>query len=328
MTFEELLGGLPRQTQEQWAARAEREWRGRSGAAFAKTFGRDADGAEVTVGPFAATSADRSPVSRPARPTWTPLSDLRPLGDALTVRDALAELAGGAQGFCLDAAQLPPLAGSGEVIRYDYLTLDVHGGDDATAARLAAVIPEGQRAGASVTAVDMGHFSLDGVAAVGHGASLPVGDTPLGTAAAALSTFERGAVDAIAVPIPSDYLDAVTLLGTADLLWANVCAARGADLSALGLHAHVRPSPGGTPEAYLIDASVRALAAVSAGVDALTVTPYSASLEHRRQARNVQQLMLLEAGLAERPDVLTGAAWFEEAVVTLARAAWEAHATT
>ena len=340
MTFEELLGGLPRQTHEEWAARAEKEWRGRPSAAFAKTLGLDGGGAEVAVGPFAATSEARHAISRPARATWVPLSDLRVLGDALTPEDALSELEGGAQGLCLDAGQLPRLAGSGEVIRYDYLTLEIHGVDLRTRATLLDVVPEGQRAGVRLClrerVGDEGSWRSEALAF--PKARRVYQPPPAGNAVDYCSGVLReleaprgkpalrghgNLTGGLALPLPSDYLDALTVLGAVDLLWANVCALHEVATDPLYLSAHVAPSDATeTPEAYLIDASVRALAAVSAGVDALVITPSSSSVEHRRQARNLQQLMLLEAGLAQRPDVLTGAAWFEEAIIAVAQAAW------
>ena len=131
---------------------------------------------------------------------------------------------------------------------------------------------------------------------------------------------------ALEVLIPSDYLQAVALLGAIDLLWANTHAAafaRAEPVPPLYLHAAVRPTrvtP--TPEAYLVDATVRAVAAVSAGVDALSVAPFSEAPEHRRQARNLSHLLQLEAGMGGGEDALAGAAWFGEAALAIARAAW------
>lgn len=322
MTFEQLLGDNPRQSLTQWTARAEKEWRGR----LADEFAIELDG-RTAVPPYFPTGGERHAVPRPARPTWVQLSDLRGADTGSLRATAAEELAGGAQGFCLDSTQLVGLASANPAVRYDYLTLCVLGSAPVIERELAQVVPSGQRTGLRLVTDPI-------VVGASHEVSAILRE--------GLSEFETGfsgsrSAQSIMLDIPSDYLQAITLCGAADLLWANVAATGyNADVSSVDVRdaseaipplrivAAIRPTDAtSSPEGYLVDASVRAVAAVSAGIDALLVTPYSERAEHRRQARNLSHLLQLEAGLHDFGEALQGAAWFEEATVALASSVWE-----
>ena len=312
MTFDQLLADAPRQTAEQWAARAAKEWRGRAPEDFAVALG-----AGASVPPFVSTDDRRVALPRPQRGQWKLLSDLRALGPAITAADALTELEGGAQGLALTAEQLPRLRAGGEDIRYDFLTLLLSGEVRDGETRLRETVPAEQFRKLAwektVVAPAPDTDTVEQVAALAKLLDARIANAPADW---------RPAVE---VHLPSDYLQAVALLAAVDLIWDNLHAAQFGGITAvptLYLHAAVRPTAvTDTPEAYLVDATVRAVAAASAGVDALSVAPFSASPDHRRQARNLLHLLQLEAGLAGGTDALAGAAWFEEAALAIARAA-------
>ena len=316
VTFDQLLADSPRQTREQWAARAAEEWRGRDAEHFRVHLG---GGAEVP--PFSSTARRAQPLSRPRRGPWVLLSDLRGLGGDFTRADALTELEGGAQGYFLDDAQLGSLRGAGADVRFDFLTVATAGGGEATEALLREVVPAEQWGGmrwlpVAASTADAQADTVAQAAALTERLARPA------------AGFAPGASPVVEVAIPSDYLAAVALLGALDVLWANVAAEAFPEVTVvppLTTVAAVGPTAAtSTPEAYFVDASVRAVAAASAGVDAICVAPYSTAPEHRRRARNLLHLLQLEAGLAGGTDALAGAAWFEEASLAVARAAWDA----
>ena len=82
----------------------------------------------------------------------------------------------------------------------------------------------------------------------------------------------------------------------------------------------------------MIAATTMAMSAVLGGADRLTVLPFDTGREEqspypqafsRRIARNVQQLLKLESGLAEVADPAAGSYYIEQLTRQLAEKAWE-----
>ncbi len=347
VTFDELLAGMPQQDQTTWAHQAAREWRGREPSDFDVVIG---EGIRVppyvaTGGPgFASTVAGSDQGS-----TWTQLSDLRSLGRSLTVAELMNELEGGAQGIVVDAAQLRPLAGAGSRVRFDFLELVVTDPGPETWRDLEQILPSEQRAqakislwvreGGAVPSVfrDANHVR-DAWPRLGVGVCITPRASSRTSAAAALSVMRelhglsvssgsaRGIDLSLCVSVPSDYLRALAWVEAVDLLWRDVAGSARDNDTALPLRVYAgiectAETP--TPEAYLIDATTRAVAAVSAGVAGLVVTPYSAHVDHRRQVRNLQHVLALEANLGGHGDAIAGARLIEAAAYALAEAAQE-----
>ena len=307
MTFEQLLAGLPTQDQQGWEHLAQAEWRGATvdDYAIASPDGR-------SVPPLLSTdqTEDYQPVGFRQRAGWAGVSDLR--GVELSLAIVTRELEGGAQGFALLQKQLGQLENSGTSVRYDYLTIVVFEADAGLETALAKVVPEAQRSAAQIFVnIDSGIRSSEG-GAISESLSRKF---PL----ARLFSEERSSPGghARAVTIPSDYVAAVTAVaslhrgataGSTDDTnqWVN---SRSQPSAVIGVIA--RNGVTDRPETYLIDATVRAVAAVSAGVDVLIISPWDDTDEYRRQVRNIHHVLALEANLGGHSDALRGARLFE-----------------
>ncbi len=329
--------------------RAQKEWRGRPASDFDVVLG---DG--LALAPFFAQSADADAAGAavaqmtPREANWTQVSNLAPLGQDLALAAVMAELEGGAQGLAIDATQLPLLVGAGAQVKFDFVQLIVYG--ELSLETLAQVIPTDQRPRARVLALspskiasgsnDFRAGAVEAWPLLSHGRRVSVSDslratvyTALGAMQTALGKQIAGTRPggagrfAISVAAPVQYLQTVILIATLRLLWTRVCTAGEVDPLPLEVYVEIGPRPDvvQTPEAYLIDASTRAVAAVSAGVAGLIVKPYSVAPDHLRQARNLQHVLSLEAGLGRHGDAVTGAQFIEEGARLLADAAWTEH---
>lgn len=338
--FDALLARLPRADGAAWRAAAVRELRGKPLDSIAVALGGG-----VTVAPYSSATASEAPHF----PQYgcSLVADLRAVPH-LSEADALAELEGGAQGLWL-----PPLSGSTPAmpaVRFDYLTT-VCGGSG-IAERLRELIPASQRpaarvwalaeaAGASALldalAVDfpLAAAVVDLTVPAAEGAPLDLAQAmvtfreALGTQAGAKS---RSGDVAFAVDVPGDYLRALVELRALRYAYAAVCAEvdAGGHAAPLRLWARVsapRVGHGTAAEApavpsaedFLIDASVRAVAALTAGAEALTIVPYPGGepAVQRRRARNVGNVLLIESDFAYAADALRGAAWVESAALAM-----------
>ena len=148
------------------------------------------------------------------------------------------------------------------------------------------------------------------------------------TAPAEARELRRGIV--LAVIPPPDYLETLVELRAVGLAFARLCANADADAvdGAPALRTWARIAPAGpeqTPEQYLVDATVRAAAALTAGATAISVAahPGGDPARERRRARNVANVLQLETDLASAGDPLAGAAWVEAAAAAVSRRVWD-----
>lgn len=128
----------------------------------------------------------------------------------------------------------------------------------------------------------------------------------------------------------SYYVD-VAKLRALRILWANVLAGyQVADVNLTKLAAHSGiDSLTSDVNGNLLTLTTQAMAAVNGGADMLFLHPADVAAPGgetafgRRMARNIQQLMQLEAGLGEDPDPAAGSYYIEVLTQKLAESAWE-----
>ena len=330
--FDTLLAGMPRYGAPEWRAAALRELRGAALESIAVELDEG-----LAVSPYA--------VPTPGRPVEFPpgrglvLADLHEAAE-LAEADLLTELEGGAQGLWLpeDSGTLNPVDG----IRFDYLTTVFPGA--ATALRC---VPEPQRQGAGVwvpsnperAAATLTRLQRDfpGGAVVfeldSRGGPIHVvraGMQVLRTALA-VAPDPRALADGaiLRLPLRREYPLSLVELQAIKLAWRKVLLEVGVSepLPPPRLWGTVPASADGqTAEDSLIDASTRAVAAMTAGVEALSVAAYPGidPVAARRRARNVAVVLQIEAGLAQGADVLAGAAWVERAATEVLERSSEA----
>ena len=340
MTFDELLGRFAPQSQAAWQQAAQREWRGRPAADFALSVDGDLQADEAPVVPFAATHPSGgppppAPSAATERIGWVPVSDLRARGPGDL--DPLAELTGGAQGLIVGSEQLAELRAEALEVRFDFLHLLVFGNGEGMLDALTDLIPV-QQAGEVELRLPL--LAAQGTELVRLASRFPRvrwmidlgADSPTAQLAnlrrhlTTLSGEEQSdATDWRAVPLtvcytpPADYIYGVCLPGAMRDVWLAWCDDGGGAghppqlASGLEILATVTPARAAidrklTAEGYSIDATVRVTAAASGGADFISVASYGSERRYRREARNLQQVLLLESGLPLARDVTRGAA--------------------
>jgi methylmalonyl-CoA mutase len=114
-------------------------------------------------------------------------------------------------------------------------------------------------------------------------------------------------------------------LRAARLLWARVAEVCGAEGARQRQHAVTSTAMTTTraPWNNIVRATVAAFAAVTGGVDALTVLPHEPGPDARRLARNTQAMLAVEAHAARVHDPLAGSWYAENLTRDLAAAAWD-----
>lgn len=127
--------------------------------------------------------------------------------------------------------------------------------------------------------------------------------------------------------IGNDFLTELSKLRAMYLLWANYQLARGIERpSEPYIHAvFCRDAYTEDENKNMIKASAMAMAAVAGGAARITVTPTGTeqSSFQRRIARNVLNLLDLEAGMRLVPDPAAGSYYFENLTEAIAQAAWD-----
>ncbi len=333
MTFEELLASLPKSDLETWRKAATRQLKG-----------RELDSINVDIG-----GVFLPPYAQPGGPApsvggsglWTIVSDVR-----ADVAPIIEELDGGAQGLLVEASQLQALAHQGEGIRYDFIHTFIANMERDELQRLLACIPAEQRADANVVlqtepaqAYQLWAEAERAGLASAHVLCAASSSSPglaeeLLTLLRELKTILSNCGDELRlaefasniyaqVAVAADYPSTLVKLRAVRLLYANLlhgftCRE---PLPPLKLLAVIAPQPEQTAEHYLIDATVRVVAAATAGVDAICVSARN-PLE-RSRVRKLQHVLAIEAGFAGAGEVLRGAAFVEQAAHKLAEQVWE-----
>lgn len=340
-SFGELLASLPRSGPAEWRAAATRQLRGREPSSL------DVDlGGGIAVPPYAPVDPSAE-APRLERERVYVLADLH-AATRLAPADVLAELEGGAQGLWLPRGGLP--AGGLPEVRFDFLVTALASAGGGAVPPALEVIPPGQRGdaqvwvasapaeaaavsralrrefpkGAVVIADDLA--GADPFARTLHRVRR-LGEALAGAAAPAEAReLCRGIV--LAVTPPADYLEALVELRAVGLAFGRLCAGAGVADGGPPLRTWARIAPTGpeqTPEHYLVDATVRATAALTAGATAVSVAAHAGSdpARERRRARNVANVLQLETDLASAGDPLAGAAWVEGAAAEVLRRVWD-----
>ena len=325
--FQSLLRSLPKSTQADWRTAAERLLRGKTIDDISVT---DVGGA---LDPYATTEGYRSRLLPSPRFGWTIMAN----PESATAEVTALALSTGAQGLDLGrvhVGELEPAAFTS--VRFDFLTTCFA---DFDAAR--AVVPQQLRADSAVWLQGATPEALSALAHVGfapaHIATLLRATTgshqlPVQAALAQLVDYLSETQKpaqllphiVLRMEVPSDYVQAIVQLTAMRLLWANVCLSFGADepVPPCRIYGQICPQPEATAEGYLVDAAARSVAAVSAGVEALSVEPFAGDPQQLRRSITLQQVLALEGNFAMHGDAVRGAAFVETAAVELAEAAW------
>ncbi len=355
MSFEDLLAKFATQSQEQWLQLARKEWRGRNPEDFAIHFAdaEEASAKTQSLSPYYATQLQTRDIehdhvdgeSDSSQPVgWNCLSDLsqtaQDQADSTQLLDLiLQELEGGAQGFVLEAERLLSLADVDHAIRFDFLQVHLVGDTSAILDGLSSLIPIDQSADVQLyvpVAAGRGEEAVRLLARFpslrwvlelnGHSAVELVADLRR-QLSELLASGQSEKLHlllprlAIRYPAPVDYLSGVALPGAMRQICIGLLnVGIASDHSILPTFtASIQPKSFDLPEQYLIDATVRVTAAVSGGVDATIVGPFGKTARDRRQARNLQQVLSLESGLAQAKQAVSGASFFEQAIDVLVK---------
>ena len=286
--------------------------------------------------------------SRPPR-RWTLLSDLRIAESESpsdpqqsTFEQILVELEGGAEGFSIEAGRLNELVGSKDAIRFDFIQVHLENGatgksDTPVLETLSSIVPVEQSAEFALRlpfpsgdqeeavrllsrfprlawTVDLrGESALDVVADLRRHLSIYLSESWRHARHLLLPRLT------IWYPGPANYVAGVALPEALRRVFRKEIEEQAPEFAASAPELVVVTQAVGasTRESYLIDATVRITAAVAGGVGAGLVSPFGPSDRFRREARNLQQVLALESGLATVRDATRGAALFEAATVTL-----------
>lgn len=147
---------------------------------------------------------------------------------------------------------------------------------------------------------------------------------------AGATTDEAFAVVTLGLSVNAEYFTNIAKLRAARLLWAKLAAASGADASrpaVIEVRSSYRMLTVLDPWTNLLRLASAAVGAGLGGADAVVLSPFTEPLGlpgplARRQARNIQLVLMEESHLGRVADP-AGGAWFLETLTDdLARAAW------
>ena len=339
MNFETLLSSLPQTGIEEWRKAAAKQLKGEA----LESINVHIDSA-ISQEPYAVYSPDHVK-SVGGTYGWTVLSDLTnpPQLEADLVME---ELEGGTQGFVLSDKAFGLTPEQLKEVRFDFLKLVLLASHSADSIDwMSKVIPGDQRSGATVylsTSAIAAHQTLQQLQASGVNGHVILVAPDCSTEERLFQIIDNlkqalahcptiDAANKLANrlaffwPIAADYAQNLIELRAIRLLSANCCHAFGLEqpLPSLTIIGSIS---GELNQAHLIDASTRAVAAASAGVDALVISPYSGgdSSINRRRARNIQHVLAIESGFNHVVDPLKGAAFVEKYSELLAEKVWNA----
>ncbi len=125
----------------------------------------------------------------------------------------------------------------------------------------------------------------------------------------------------------NDFIKTISVIRALRLLICHICDAYGVSADSILLDAYVYQTALDT-QLGMIGASSQALAAVTAGVDGLTISCETFNVQQdeestRRMARNVHHLMKMESGLDQVVDPLAGSYTIEELTGQIAKGSWK-----
>lgn len=340
MNFETLLKSLPQTGIEDWRKAATKQLRGEAIESINVLIAN-----ELEVEPYASHSSKQI-TSVGGHYGWTILSDLSAL-NTLHVDTVMEQLEGGAQGVFVGDGAFSLSAEELTEIRFDFLKVVVASKQTKEAIDwLSSVIPHAHRAEAEVYVSSKSEHAWQVLSSLMEQqlngnvlieALSPSDENRLSQLAeeiknALVSAATENDVQvlsqhlAISWPVAADYVQTLVELRAIRLLFANCCLACGVPqpLPSLKIIGKISSEQGQTHEAYLIDASTRAVAAVSAGVEGLVISPYPDGdpTINSRRVRNMQHVLAIESGFEHVADPLQGAAFVEKCSTMLAEKVW------
>jgi len=260
----------------------------------------------------------------------------------------LEALNGGAQGVEVNFRELIEISDQLSQVRFDYISLRINGLSPGQQQALIDLIPEEQRAAARIV-IQLGEegqltdyqalvsafgevkFLLSPKLVVENLESLSLVFQELKSV---LTPIEGGpqlekfaAQVGLEVLLSSDYLKNITYLHAVRILFANAYHSFGLSEPLPRPHIYgriVEQADQESHEIYLIDATAKAVAAISGGVDALTIKAFSGDDQQvaARRARNIQNVLSIEGLMGVPLNAVVGAAFFETAAKDLVSAIW------
>lgn len=330
MKFREILSNAPQSSQEDWSKAAEKMLKG---ASLESINFQLKDGQEI---PPYAISQSRHNQSF-GNCNWIAIANV-----SGNPKVALSELEGGSQGVYLQTSDFNQPDFS--KINFGFISCIVKGDLKASLGKIIDVIPSAQRQETDLV------FEVDSNTSVQDCLSI-CNQIPkakflfISTDAKDLALdflnqihkWFKGIEDkthlellagrvVFELPVVQNYFNAIIEIVTLRKLYANLCVVHGLIEPAphLRVLASISPEQEQTQEKYLIDATAKGVAAVSANIDYLMINPFEEDLKgiQRRRVRNIQHLFSIESHLAKANEPTSGAAFFQDAVSKYGHSIW------
>lgn len=340
MNFTELFSKLPTSTLQDWETAARKQLKGKPLESINVSY---IEGVETA--PFVAGTQTTSVGG--GSQGWVQFSSFT-ADSEISGALLLEALNGGAQGIALSFQDLARISTELSEVRFDFISLKVNGLTIAHQERLVDLIPVAQHSQACVI-VELAEdlqpadfkvlvdkigdvkFLLSPKLEVGVATSFSAVKSAVKSVLSAceteeelLSTMSRLGVELV---LSSDYLQNIIYSHALRLLFANMYHAFGAPEPLNRPYLFGRISPRAeekSHETYLIDATARAVAGISGGLDALSISPYPDSDQFlaARRSRNIQNVLAIEGLLGLPLTAVAGAAFFEKAALDLVSSVW------
>ncbi|MFK8058329.1 MAG: methylmalonyl-CoA mutase family protein [Saprospiraceae bacterium] len=340
MNFTELFAKLPTSTLQDWETAARKQLKGKPLESI------DISMLEGTVTTPFAIGTDTTTQGGGSQ-GWVQFSSFAASGEVSGAM-LLEALNGGAQGLELSFSNLKRVSSELSELRFDFISLRINNLSIKNQAALIDLIPQDQRKGANLlVSLDNGvkakdykelvdvvgtvFFVLSPKLVVGEQASLQhVFDAAKEQFYSVEKSTELDSVMAalsVEIVLSSDYLKNIIFTHAVRLLFANLYHAYGVAEPLPRPYVFGRISHDGATDShenYLIDATARAVAGISGGLDALTIEAYPESdqLLAARRSRNIQNVLAIEGLLGMPLNAVAGAAFFEAAAKELVLSVW------
>ncbi len=340
MNFTELFAKLPTSSFQDWEAAARAQLKGKPLESINISLG---DGSEVA--PYAIGNG--AGIVGGGSQGWFQFSSFS--SDIDVSADLLLDaLNGGAQGLEISFQDFAKIAPQLNEVRFDFISLKINNLKPNDQDELITMIPASQRKGAKllVALFDGGNitdyqrivdefseviFLLSPKLHIGDLQSLRLVFEGMKSQLSADDSLRFLASDKVAlgceVMLSADYTSNITYIHALRLLFANTFNSFGMEqpLPRPYLFGRIVPEKEvESHEVYLIDATAKAVAGISGGIDALTIEAYPSTdvLVAARRVRNIQNVLAIEGLLGIPLSAVKGAAYFEATAKALMSSVW------
>ncbi len=340
MNFTELFDNLPASSFEDWETAARAQLKGKPLDSINISLGGGATTAPYAIGTETSLTGGSSQ-------GWVQFATFS--NEVSVSADLLLEaLNGGAQGIDISFRELAQIERRLKDIRFDFISLKLHHFEPNDIGRLLELVPEDQRSGSKLV-IALGQEVKAAeyqelVEIFGEVSFLLAPKLEVGDAMSLNSVFssiknelsrdknldfftDKKVSLGIEIALSSDYLSNISFIRAAHLLFANSFNSFGfkQPLPRPYLYGKISPTiEGASHETYLIDATARAVAGISGGLDGLAIEafPDADVLVASRRARNIQNVLAIEGLLGMPLNAVQGAAFFESTAKDLVSAVW------